>query len=78
MEFEKNLKTLEKMAEEMAEGRLNLAQSIESFKKGRKLIEKCRKELLEAENTVQKLVGIDEETGQAETEDFRLSGEESK
>ena len=76
MEFEKNLKILEKLAEDMAEGRMDLAQSIESYKKGKKLITKCRGELLQAESQVKKLVSIDEETGQAQSEDFDLSKEE--
>ena len=63
MEFEKNLKELEKMAEQMSSGQLGLKESIETFKKGVKLIEKCRKELSQAEQSVQQLIKLDEDTG---------------
>ena len=76
MEFEKSLKELEKMNEQMSSGELNLKESIETFKKGIKLIEKCRKEISEAEHSVQKLLKIDEDTGEMETEDFNTSSED--
>ena len=71
MEFEKNLKQLEKMAEQMSSGQLDLKESIETFKNGVQLIEKCRKEISQAEQSVKKLIQIDEETGAVETEDFK-------
>lgn len=70
MEFEKQLKELEKMTEQISSGQLGLKESIETFKKGIQLIEKCRKELDQAEQSVKKLIKINEETGEAETEDF--------
>lgn len=73
MEFEKNLKELEKMAEQMSSGQLGLNESIETFKKGVKLIEKCRKELSQAEQSVQKLINLDEDTGSVQTEEFKAS-----
>ena len=75
MDFEKNLKELEKISEQMSTGELGLKESIETFKKALQLIEKCRKELNLAEQSVQKLVKINEETGEPETEDFNLSSE---
>ena len=54
MEFEKHLKELEKMSEEIASGKLGLKESIESFKKGLKLINDCKKELTLAEKSVKK------------------------
>lgn len=76
MEFEKNLKELEKMAEQMSSGQIGLQESIETFKKGIKLIEKCRKEISQAEQSVQKLIKINEDTGEVQTEDFSPSSED--
>ena len=76
MEFEKNLKELEKMTEKMSSGQFNLKESIETFKKGMNLIEKCRKEISQAEQSVQKLIKINENTGEMETEDFNPSEED--
>ena len=75
MEFEKSLKELEKMSEQMSSGQLGLKESIESFKKGMQLIEKCRKEMSQAEQSVKKLIKINEDTGEIETEDFNPSSE---
>ena len=76
MEFEKNLKQLEKMAEQMSSGQLDLKESIETFKKAVQLIDKCRKEITQAEQSVKKLIKINEETGIAETEDFQPPSED--
>ena len=76
MEFEKHLKELEKMSEEIASGKLGLKESIESFKKGLKLINACKKELTLAEKSVKKLLSVDEETGDIKTENFKLTNEE--
>ena len=76
MEFEKHLKELEKMSEEIASGKLGLKESIESFKKGLKLINTCKKELTLAEKSVKKLLSVDEETGDIKTENFELTNEE--
>jgi len=75
MDFEKNLKQLEKMSEEIASGKLGLKESIESFKKGLKLINDCKKELTQAEKSVQKLLSVDDETGEIKTEEFTPSSE---
>ncbi len=75
MDFEKNLKELEKISEKMSSGELGLKESIETFKKALQLIKKCREELKSAEQSVQKLVRINEETGEPETEDFEPSSE---
>ena len=76
MEFEKHLKELEKMSEEIASGKLGLKESIESFKKGLKLINACKKELTLAEKSVKKLLSVDEETGDIKIENFELTNEE--
>ena len=75
MEFEKHLKELEKISEDISEGKLGLKESIENFKKGLNLIEKCKKELTEAEKSVKKLVSVNEESGEIKTKDFKLSGD---
>ena len=76
MEFEKNLKQLEKMSEQMSSGQLNLKESIETWKKGMLLIEKCKKEITQAEQSVKKLLAVNEDTGAIETEDFHPSSED--
>ena len=76
MEFEKNLKELEKMVDKLASGQFDLKEAVDTFKKGMKLVEKCRKELSQAEQSVQKLIKINEDTGEIETEDFNVSKED--
>ena len=76
MEFEKHLKELETMTEKIASGQLDLKESMETFKKGMKLIEKCRKEIAQSEQLVKKLIKVDEDTGEIETEDFQSSEED--
>ena len=71
MDFEKQITEVEKINEEISSGNLGLKASIEAFKKGLKLIEDCKKELTQAEESVKKLVGIDEQTGEVQTEDFK-------
>ena len=71
MEFEKQIIEVEKINEEISSGKLGLKASIEAFKKGLKLIEACKKELTQAEESVKQLVGVDEETGNIQTEDFQ-------
>ena len=75
MEFEKHLKELEKINDQIASGKLGLKESIETFKKGMELVEKCRKEITQAEQSVKKLIHINEETGELETENFTPSSE---
>ena len=70
MDFEKQIKEVEKINEEISSGNLGLQASIEAFKKGLKLIETCKKELTQAEESVKKLIGVDKETGEVQTEDF--------
>lgn len=76
MDFEKNLKQVEKMIEQMSSGQLGLKESIETYKKGKQLIEQCFKELSQAEQSVKKLKAINKDTGEIETEDFQPSSED--
>ena len=69
MEFEKNLKDLEQIVEKMSDGKLNLTDSIKSFKTGMDLISKCQKSLKQAEQSVEKLIKVNED-GSVETESF--------
>ena len=70
MNFEAQLKKLEKMNEKISSGQLGLKDSIETFKEGLKIIEKCKKELNQAEESVKKLIGFDEQTGEAKFDIF--------
>ncbi|MBC6415989.1 MAG: exodeoxyribonuclease VII small subunit [Bdellovibrionales bacterium] len=72
MDFEKNLKEIEKISEDISSGTLGLKESIENFKRGLKLIDMCKKELNEVENSVKKLVSMDETSGDIKTEDLNL------
>ena len=62
--FEKALKDLEKIVEDLESGDLSLEESLKSFEKGIKLTRQCQRELEKAELTVQKLV---EENGELKT-----------
>lgn len=78
MEFEKHLKELENLADKMSSGQIGLNESLETFKQGMKLIEKCRKEISQAEQSVKKLMKVNESTGEVETEDFQAPEEEKE
>ena len=69
MDFEKNLKDLEAIAEKMSAGQMGLTESIAAFKKGMEIVRRCQKELGGAEQVVEKLVRI-QAGGQPETEPF--------
>ena len=45
MKFEDNLKQLEELVRKMESGELKLDEMIDSFEKGRKLVETCQKDL---------------------------------
>lgn len=62
--FEKALKDLEKIVEDLESGDLSLEESLKSFEKGIKLTRLCQAELEKAELKVQKLV---EENGELKT-----------
>ena len=62
--FEKAIKDLEKIVEDLESGELSLAQSLKTFEKGIKLTRQCQGELEKAELKVKKLV---EENGELKT-----------
>lgn len=65
LNFEENMKDLEKVVQELESGDLNLEDSIKKFEKGMELSKKCNKILEEAEKRITVLVktenGIQEE-----------------
>ena len=69
MEFEKNLKDLERIVETMSSGRLSLSESLKAFEEGMVLVKKCQKDLNQAEGSVEKLIKA-HENGETETEPF--------
>ena len=77
MEFEKNLKALEAIVEKMSDEKLSLNEALKSFEKGMQMIKKCREDLNQAEQKVEKLIKI-HENGTAETEPFDSADSESK
>tara|TARA_B100001750_G_scaffold181961_1_gene150598 strand:+ start:292 stop:525 length:234 start_codon:yes stop_codon:yes gene_type:complete len=64
IDFEKSLKELERIVEELESGELSLEQSLKSFEQGIKLTRQCQSELERAELKVKKLV---EENGELKT-----------
>ena len=62
--FEKAIKDLEKIVEDLESGELSLEQSLKTFEKGIKLTRQCQGELEKAELKVKKLV---EENGELRT-----------
>ena len=62
--FEKAIKDLEKIVEDLESGELSLEQSLKTFEKGIKLTRQCQGELEKAELKVKKLV---EDNGELKT-----------
>ena len=69
MDFEKKLKRLEEVVEQMEDGELALDKSLSLFEEGVKLSKDCHVHLNEAEQKVRILMGLDE-NGQPVTKDF--------
>ncbi|OUS26706.1 exodeoxyribonuclease VII small subunit [Gammaproteobacteria bacterium 45_16_T64] len=67
IDFEKSLKTLEKLVDSMETGDLSLEQSLTAFEKGIKLTKDCQVALSQAEQRVQILI---EEHGEESLEPF--------
>ena len=72
MEFDKHLKELEALVNQMAGGGMSLKDTLDSFKKGMDLIKKCQKDLQSAEQLVEKLIQVHDD-GRVETEPFENS-----
>lgn len=69
MNFEKKLTRLEEIVQKMESGEMSLDESLKLFEEGVKLSRECNKELSQAEQKVQKLVGVDSE-GEPVLEEF--------
>jgi exodeoxyribonuclease VII small subunit len=70
MEFEKKMKRLEEIVDQMEGGDLALEKSLSLFEEGVKLSKDCHVQLNEAEQKVRILMGLDE-MGQPILKDFR-------
>lgn len=70
MSFENKLSRLEEIVAKMESGELSLDDSLKLFEEGVKLSRDCNKELSEAEQKVQQLVGVDS-NGDPVVEDFQ-------
>lgn len=65
--FEEDLNDLEKIAQNLESGNLNLDEAIKEFEKGIKLSKKCNEKLEKAEKKINMLV---EEDGSIREENF--------
>lgn len=70
MEFEKKLSRLEEIVSKMEGGEQSLEDSLKLFEEGIKLSRVCQKELEDAEQKVELLLGQDSQ-GKAVTQDFK-------
>lgn len=64
-DFEKSLEELEGLVEQLESGELNLDQSLQQFKRGVELTRHCQAVLEKAQQTVEKLVDLDDESSAA-------------
>ena len=69
MSFEKKIKDLEHITQQLAGGKLSLEDSLKSFEKGIKLSQECSQELNKSEEKVKQLMSISAD-GHIETKDF--------
>ncbi len=69
MEFEKKIKELENIVEQLSGGELSLEESLKFFEKGIQLSQECSKQLNKTEEKVQQLINISPE-GKVLTKDF--------
>ena len=68
-DFEKALEELESLVEQMESGELNLDQSLKQFKRGVELTRHCQKVLDKAQQTVEQLLNVEDESSAAPFED---------
>ena len=69
MSFEKKLKELEDIVEQLSAGQPELEESVKLFEKGIRLSRECSTQLRQAEEKVQKLTGLSPD-GEPLTVDF--------
>jgi exodeoxyribonuclease VII small subunit len=68
-DFEKALEELEALVEQLESGELNLDQSLKQFKRGVELTRHCQNVLDQAQQTVEQLLNIEDESSAAPLED---------
>ena len=71
MDFEKKLARLEEIVGKMEGGEVSLEDSLKLFEEGVQLSRTCQKELDQAEQKVELLLGQDAQ-GQAQTQPFKV------
>jgi exodeoxyribonuclease VII small subunit len=76
LNFEKKLQRLEEIVQKMEKGELCLDESLKLFEEGVKLSQSCQKDLTQAEQQVQQLLGVQAQ-GTPLTKPFH-TGEESQ
>lgn len=69
MEFEKNLKRLEEIVQQLGDGNIALEESLKLFEEGVKISRECTSKLSEAEQRVKLLLGVNPD-GSEVTKDF--------
>ena len=72
LDFEKALARLEKIVDEMEEGKLGLEEMVARFEEGMKLVEFCEKKLNEVKLRIEKLT---HKNGEETTEEFKPEGD---
>ena len=60
-DFEKSLNELESLVEQLESGELKLDESMKKFKRGVELTRHCQSVLDEAQQTVERLIDVDDE-----------------
>ncbi|MGD2128074.1 MAG: exodeoxyribonuclease VII small subunit [Lysobacterales bacterium] len=68
-DFEKALEELEALVEQLESGELNLDQSLKQFKRGVELTRHCQNVLDQAQQTVEQLLNVEDESSAAPLED---------
>lgn len=64
-DFEKALEELEALVEQLESGELNLDQSLKQFKRGVELTRHCQTVLDQAQQTVEQLLDVEDESSAA-------------
>ena len=68
-DFEKALEELEELVEQLESGELNLDQSLKQFKRGVELTRHCQGVLDQAQQTVEQLLNVEDDSSAAPLED---------
>lgn len=68
-DFEKSLEELESLVEQLESGELSLDDALKQFRRGVELTRHCQGVLQEAQQTVEKLMDVDDESSAVPFED---------